>query len=96
MTSDRQGRTSPHFARVATVLTVASMIGCGGQQSAPEAGDYLGAVPDLMGRTVMVLPAQIVDWVPEPVAPEIVFALEEHGEGIDWVMPNQIRRAATR
>ena len=44
----------------------------------------------------MVLPAQIVDGVPEPVDPEIVFALREHGEGIDWVMPDEIRRQVDR
>lgn len=87
---------SSGFARIALLPLAAVTTACGGRQAAPEAGEYVGAVPDLMGRTVMVLPVQIVDGVPEPVDPEIVFALEEHGEGIDWVMPDEVRRHVDR
>lgn len=56
----------------------------------------MGAIPDMMGRTVMLLPVQVVDGVPEPVDPEIEFALGEHGEGIDWVFPDELRRHVDR
>jgi len=69
---------------------------CGGGQNPPQAGQTTGSIPDLMGRKVLVLPTQIVDGVPEPIDPEIEFALREHGEGIDWVMPAEIRRQVDR
>ena len=72
------------------------LIACGGGQTAPQAGQTTGSIPDLMGRKVLVLPAQIVDGVPEPIDPEIEFALQEHGEGIDWVMPDEVRRQVDR
>lgn len=93
---------TPESARFASpaglvpLLLAALTASCGGRHAAPVAGEYVGAVPDLMGRTVMVLPAQIVDGVPKPVDPEIQFALEEHGEGINWVMPDEIRRHVER
>lgn len=94
---------TPSHSPISRARTLAALVAgvvllgaCGGGAHAPEAGEYVGAVPDLMGRKVMVLPVQLVDGVPEPVDPEIVFALEEHGEGIDWVMPDQVRRAVDR
>ena len=78
----------------AGVITL--LAACGGAQNAPRAGEHTGAIPDLMGRKVLVLPTQIVDGVPEPVDPEIEFALKEHGEGIDWIMPDAVRRQVDR
>jgi hypothetical protein len=86
-------RAARASASLALVVVVAA---CGGSPPPPEAGDSMGAIPDMMGRTVMLLPVQVVDGVPEPVDPEIEFALGEHGEGIDWVLPDQLRRHVDR
>lgn len=86
----------PALRAAVSVTLVAAMTACGGGPPPPEAGESMGAIPDMMGRTVMLLPVQVVDGVPGPVDPEIEFALGEHGEGIDWVFPDELRRHVDR
>jgi len=50
----------------------------------------------MMGRTVMILPVQVIDGVPGPIDPELEFALNEHGEGIEWIFPDRLQRQVDR
>ena len=78
-----------------TVLLIA-LVGCTGGRPPPQVGETIGSIPDMMGRTVMVLPVQVVDGVPGPIDPELEFALNEHGEGIEWIFPAQLQRQVDR
>jgi hypothetical protein len=89
-------RARARVVHCAAALFLMQLGACGGSPPPPEAGEFTGSIPDLMGRTVMVLPAQVVDGVPEPVDPELEFALSEHGEGIEWIFPDQLRRQVER
>ena len=80
----------------ALTISAVLMAACGGAPPPPEAGEFVGSIPDMMGRTVMVLPVQTVDGVPEPIDPELEFALNEHGEGIEWIFPNRLQRQVDR
>jgi hypothetical protein len=49
-----------------------------------------GTPPDLRGRTVLILPAQVVAGVAGDVDAELVFQLEERGRDITWVRPDSM------
>ena len=55
-------------------------------------GEARGAVPDLRGRRVMVLPVQIRDGVPSGVTidEEIAYALSAREENVSWVFPPEV------
>jgi hypothetical protein len=50
----------------------------------------------MMGRKVMILPVQVVDGVPGPIDPELEFALNEQGEGVEWIFPDRLQRQIDR
>lgn len=56
-------------------------------------GEARGAVPDLRGRRVMVLPVQIRDGVPSGVTidEEIAYALPAREEEVSWVFPPEVQ-----
>ena len=56
-------------------------------------GEARGAVPDLRGRRVMVLPVQIRDGVPSGVTidEEITYALSAREENVSWVFPPEVQ-----
>lgn len=70
----------------------------GGEGIVPEAGLSFGRVPGLRGAQVMVLPVQEVRGVPSSMRPEseVVFALEQRGAEVRWVLPDELRRMAAR
>lgn len=79
------------------LLSAAACGGGSGSGSAPPtpAAGY-GGIPDLSGRTVLLLPAQSVDsGLPAP-DPELAFAVEERAGRIRWVLPGQLREALSR
>ncbi len=104
MTSPLQHiRLAPHaFVCLASLLA----LGCGGGQGqqggsegiTPEAGLSFGRVPGLGGVQVMVLPVQEVRGVPSSMRPEaeVVYALEQRGSEVRWILPDQLRRTAAR
>ena len=77
---------------LATVLT----LGCAGSAPPPAAGEYVGAIPDLRGRRVMLFPTQIGSGVPGDASPEIAFALRAKGTQVDWVAPEELEALLAR
>lgn len=79
-----------------------ALVACGGGGEGgdvvPRAGMQFGAVPDLQGREVMVVPVQTVRGVPTGIQPdaELAFALEERAPGVRWLFPDTLRRFTAR
>ena len=65
---------------------------CGSPESPPGPGESRGAIPDLRGWTVMVLPVQLRTGVPEGVLadPELAYSLRGRGEGVTWIFPPEL------
>lgn len=73
------------------------LAGCGLRSSDPPApGDARGAVPDLHGQDVMVLPVQRAAGIsrrgggPSP-DDEIAYALEDAAPNVEWAFPRELR-----
>ncbi len=80
-----------------TVVGVALLAGCGGAKPAPGPGESLGVVPDLRGTKVMVFPLQSAQGFDRlAFDPEFTSALDRMGNGIDWVLPDDLRRIRSR
>lgn len=77
---------------LATVLT----LGCAGSTPPPAAGEFVGAIPDLRGRRVMVFPTQVGAGVPGDASPEIAFALRARGPQVDWIGPEELEALLAR
>jgi hypothetical protein len=84
----------------ATLLAIVLAQGCGGPKTAPPPGpgEARGTVPDLRGRTVLVLPVQIKSNVPQGIIPdaEFSFALASRGEGVSWVFASDVDKILER
>ena len=86
-------------ARVCAGTLFATLIasGCGpGRVEAPEPGAMRGSVPDLRGIRVMVMPVQRRTGLRDDLDPEIAFALRARGEGVEWIMPDELARTLAR
>ncbi|MGD2067659.1 MAG: hypothetical protein PVI57_03165 [Gemmatimonadota bacterium] len=86
-------RHRPDPTLLGVLLLALGLGACGGATPPPAAGESRGAVPDLTGTRVMVLPPQRVT-LPGDAEAELTFALEGRAPGVDWVMPDELRRAA--
>lgn len=82
-------------AWLALALTGVAASGCATSEP-PRAGDVVGAVPDLQGHRVLVLPVQSVRGVGGPADAELAFALSQRGPRIDWVLPDETREVLGR
>ncbi len=73
-------------------------LGCGSPPAPPGPGQARGAVPDLRGFTVMVLPVQLKNSVPPGVLAdeELAHALRSRGEGVTWIFPPALEQALER
>ena len=87
-------RRPRHVRAAAGIGLVLALAACAG--SAPSAGSSRGAVPDLSGVAVMVLPVQAVRGVPGDLSAELVFALRERGPQVRWIVPDTLRAALAR
>jgi hypothetical protein len=79
-------------------LALVAMAACGRRtEPPPQPGQMRGTPPDLRGRTVLILPAQIVAGVSGDIDAELAFQLEERGRDIYWVrsdsMASMLRRS---
>jgi hypothetical protein len=81
---------------IGMLLAVVVGAGCAGSGSAPTAGSFAGAIPDLRGRRVMVFPVQIRGDVPGDASPEIDFALRTRGAEVDWIFSDGLEDALAR
>jgi hypothetical protein len=82
-------------SRVAAALAALALGACGASR-APTAGSSRGAVPDLIGAAVMVLPVQATRGVSGDATAEVVDALRGRGAGIRWLMPDTLRARLAR
>lgn len=86
--------------RAAVVFVfLAALVACGSRSAEPpRAGESRGAIPDLTGAEVLVLPVQRVAGLPGGTAgldpdAELAFALQERGSDVQWILPSEIRSA---
>jgi hypothetical protein len=87
-----------HSRTVLKVVSAFFLAACasGGSTSGPN--ETRGAVPDLRGRTVLVLPTQLKDRVPNGVTidEEVAYALGARSDAIDWVFPEEVESILRR
>lgn len=78
-------------------VLVITLAACGPRTvSRPEAGYQRGAMPDVAGMRVMVLPLQIGAEAYPDVDPEVRYALGASGPDVAWVFPAELRLALSR
>ncbi len=84
-------RTIP--AVIGSILLSGILACAGGGSNVPTPGTTFGAVPNLQGQSVMVLPIQIRDGVPASVDAdsELHYALEQRGSSVRWLFPDTLR-----
>lgn len=80
------------------VLCLALTLACSSNPEPPGPGETWGAVPDLRGHRVLLLPTQLREGVARQLTPdpELAHALGSRGETVDWVLPAETRRALDR
>ena len=80
-----------------SLLCLVVLLGCGGPPPPPGPGQSLGVVPDLRGARVMVFPLQSAQGFDRlRFDPELTHALTQRGVGIEWVLPDELRRIQDR
>jgi hypothetical protein len=81
--------------KVASVFFLAA---CASGGSSSSLNETRGAVPDLRGRTVLVLPVQLTDRVPNGVMidEEVAYALRARSDAVDWVFPEEVESILRR
>jgi len=88
----RQHPTRGPWLALGPLLVLALSAGCGGRSNPPPAAGYeMGAVPDLRGQRVMVLPAQLRRGGHPDVDAELLFALRSRPGGTEWIGPESLR-----
>jgi hypothetical protein len=84
-------------AGIVTLFVAGTLAACGPRAvSPPQPGYERGAVPDVAGTHVMVLPLQIGAGEHPDLDSEIEYALGESGADVSWVFPSELRRALSR
>jgi hypothetical protein len=87
-------------ARALFVLTGLALfsVACASHQVPPGPGEARGALPDLRGFKVMVLPVQLQAYVPQGVQPdpELAHALRSRGPGVSWILPPDLDDALSQ
>ena len=79
------------------LLCLTVMLACGGTKPPPGPGQHIGMVPDLRGLKVMVFPLQAAHGFDRMrFEPEMNHALATLGPGIEWVLPEDLRRIRER
>jgi hypothetical protein len=76
-------------------LTVAA---CSTTHEPPDPGEPQGRVPDLRGRSVLVLPVQMKERVPYDVTvdEEIAYALPARSDKVTWTLPAEMEKILSR
>ena len=87
-----------HLRTAALIVVLLLQWNCGPPPAPPGPGEARGAVPDMRGYTVMVLPVQLRTAVPSGVLAdeELAHALQSRGEGVAWVFPPELDHALER
>lgn len=79
-----------------TLVLLSMACGGGGRVEPPGPGAFTGAVPDLRGVRVMLLPSQSVRGIAADPDPELRFALSQREGQVLWTFPEDLRRALAR
>lgn len=88
------GRARHRLSAVVAILLVLGALGCGSRKPPPGPGQSSGAVPDLTGRRVMVLPVQqLTGLATGGVDAELAFALRSRLGDVEWIPPDALRSA---
>jgi hypothetical protein len=85
--------------RLASAVFLGLMVtACATTGEAPQPGEPQGAVPDLRGRKVLVLPVQMRERVPYDVTidEEIAYALPARSDKVTWTLPSEVERILRR
>ncbi|MGD8360992.1 MAG: hypothetical protein PVJ04_06135 [Gemmatimonadota bacterium] len=87
-----------HSRTVLGVVSAFFLAACASGGSASGQDETRGVVPDLRGRTVLVLPTQLRDRVPNGVTidEEVAYALGARSDAIDWVFPEEVESILRR
>jgi len=74
------------------------MAACASGSAGSGPGETRGAVPDLRGRRVLVLPVQLREGVPPEVTvdEELAYALQARSDRVSWVFPAEVERMLRR
>jgi hypothetical protein len=84
------------FPRWVALIGLALALAACATGSAPDAGASRGAVPDLVGVPVMIMPVQATRGVAGDATAELVDALRARAEGMRWIIPDTLRSALAR
>jgi hypothetical protein len=81
-----------------TVFVLFFTIGCSSNPPPPGPGESWGAVPDLRGHRVLLLPVQLEAGVPPDLNPdaELAHAVRSRGGSVDWVLPEEAEEVVRR
>ena len=85
--------SAPIAAAIVAGLGLAATA-CGGSARPPSAGESIGGIPDLRGQSVMVFPVQSTRGLASGMdaVAEVSFAMEQRQVGVEWILPEEIRR----
>ena len=87
-----------HSRTALTAVVALFLAACasGGNTSSPD--ETRGAVPDLRGRTVLILPTQLRDGAPDGVTidEEVAYALGARTDAVAWVFPPEVESILRR
>lgn len=82
---------------LACLVLLLTTTACGARSTPPPAAGFeSGAVPDLRGRRVMVLPVQLRHGGHPDVDGEILFALRSRPAAVEWVGPGELHEVLAR
>ncbi len=79
------------------LLTSFVLGGCAfGRSAPPSPGWTSGTAPALEGVRVLLLPVQAAPGIQGDVDAELAFGLQDRGPGVDWVLPDEVRKILAR
>lgn len=89
---------SAHSRASLTAFSVLLLAACASSRATSGPDETRGAVPDLRGRTVLVLPTQLREGIPEGVTvdEEVAYALRSRSEAVAWVFAPEVEEILQR
>ncbi len=88
------------IVRATLCLALAAVMagGCASGRTLPGPGESTGSLPDLRGRSVLVLPVQLREGVPAAATAdeELSYALRARGSRVQWTFPPELESALRR
>jgi hypothetical protein len=91
--ASRRGWITRTRNRAAPTVALLAFAACAGGSPAPAPGAPTNPVPDLRGARVMLFPIQSLDGVGTQADAELAYALGNRNADVEWVLPEEMRRA---